>query len=332
MPPIVPGQPRYLSNSQVELLLECSWKHKLKYIDDVQEATSDHLIIGSAVHKGVEVYRRAQMEHRLDEWTEQQRNRACVDAMNNEFDTLLYNAENGIPKEGSTVQPMFGVNWSNGMNADMARNLCKILLQVYFYKTVESDIPGTPKVPLSQIDEPVSVEEDFEVPIPGVPNWSAKGRMDMRTATGIVDLKTARQKYTVKEMEKKSQPSFYTLAWLIHSDEFLPEFRFHLLVKPHRSVWSPASKTSPPQELSAYRAVVQRTTRKPAEIAWFLEFLRKQIRQIELGAQTMRQNAPWCDYCGVAAVCKPWLDTGTRQSSKDVLESLRGQIGSLVSA
>lgn len=328
MPPLVPGEPRYLSNSQIEILLECTWKHKLKYIDDVQEATSDHLIIGSAVHKGVEVYRIAQMENRLGEWTENQRNRAVIDAMNNEFDTLLYNAENGIPKEGSNIQPMFGVNWSNGMSAEMARNLCKMLLQTYFYRTAESDIPGTPKAPLSMIDTPLSIEEEFMVPIPGMPNWSAKGRFDMRTSTAIVDLKTAKQKYSQPEMAKKTQPSLYSFAWLAKAGEFLPEFRYHLLVKPNRNVWSASSRQSPPQDINAYRAVVQRTRREPSEILWFLDYLRRQIHQIEAGMQTQRQSATWCEYCGVASVCKPWLDEGTRRSPEDVLHSLRELVNS----
>jgi hypothetical protein len=333
MPPYIHGEPRHLSNSQIELLLECTWKHKLKYIDDHVEPTNEHLLIGSSIHKGVETYRIAQLEGRLSDWTETQRNQACLDAMNNEFDQLLYDAEHGRPlQDGEEAKPVAGVRWSRGMRVDIARNFAKQLLSVYFYRTAESDISGTPKVPLAMLDEPVSIEEEFYVPIPGTNNWFAKGRFDMRTADGLVDLKTARQRYSQKEMDKKTQPSFYMLAWLGKSTTWLPQFRYHLLVKPNKAVWDASSGTMPPASLKAYRACVQSTSRTPQEITWFLRYLRQQIKVIETGSQFTRQNAEWCDYCGVASICKPWLGGRGGQGAEDVLQSLREEFTSHESA
>ena len=306
MPPIIPGEARYLSNSQVELLLECSWKHKLKYIDDIQEPMNDHLIVGSAVHKAVESYRHAQISGESFFWNETERNTIVHKSLNEEFDKLVSDAENGYERDGK-VLPAPGMVWSKGIHKENARKLGHRLAEVYFYREAESDIPGTPRVPLAQIDVPVAIEEEFFVPIPGTNNWHARGRFDMRTKDAIVDLKTAKQRFSQRDMNKKTQPSFYQFAWQEMTGEFLPEFRYHLLIKPTPSNWSPASGDAPPESMNAYRAALQRTHRTSAEIDWFGDYLRRQIRQIELGAQVQRQNADFCDFCGVAHACKPWL-------------------------
>lgn len=306
MPPIIPGEPRYLSNSQIELLLECSWKHKIKYIDDVQEPMTDHLIVGSAVHKAVETYHRAQIEGYAPEWSEDHRNNMVHIELDIEFDKLVYDAEHGYERDGKQL-PAPGLIWTKGVHKENARKLAHKLAETYFYKTAESDIPGTPRLPLAQLEEPVGVEEEFYIPIPGTNNWFARGRFDMRTKTSLVDLKTAKMRYSQRDMDKKTQPSFYIFAWQEMQKVFLPEFRYHLLIKPTPSNWNPSSGEAPPENLGAYRAALQRTSRTKAEIEWFTNYLRMQIRQIELGAQVPRQNADYCDYCGVAAVCKPWL-------------------------
>lgn len=306
MPPIKPGEPRYLSNSQIELLLECGWKHKIKYIDDHTEPMTDHLIVGSAVHKGVEVYRAAQLSGAISEWSEEYRNNLVHKAIDDEFDKLVHDAENGYERDGKWM-PAPGMLWTKNVPPDNSRKLAHKLAEAYFYKTVESDIPGTPRVPLSQLDEPISIEEDFYVPIPETGNWYARGRFDMRTKNALVDLKTARQRYSQRDMNKKTQPSFYSFAWEQASGQFISEFRYHLLIKPTPSTWNPASGDPPPENLAAYRTALQRTSRTKAEINWFAQYLRMQIRQIELGAQVPRQNADYCDYCGVASICKPWL-------------------------
>lgn len=318
------GDVKYISNSQLELLLECSWKHRLKYIEGIAEPTSEHLLIGAAVHKGVEAYRIAQIEGRSSEWSEYERNEIVLKAMNDEFDQLLFDAENGTVRPGSTVTPIAGVNWTNGMTADTSRKLAKELLATYFYKSAESDISGMSGRPLALIDIPISIEEEFFVPIPGTNNWHAKGRFDMRTKDALVDLKTAKAKYTQRDMDKKTQPSFYSMSYLAKTGEFIGDFRYHILVKPNRSVWSPGSG-DPPSAPGPYRAVVQRTRRTPGEIRWFVALLQRQIRQIEAGAQVPRQNADWCDYCGVAKACKPWLADGGRDDT-GVLELLREEM------
>lgn len=157
------------------------------------------------------------------------------------------------------------------------------------------------------METPITIEEEFYIPIPNVDNWFARGRFDMRTATALIDLKTAKQRYSQRDMDKKTQPSFYTLAWHLHSGQFLPEFRYHLLIKPTLSVWSPSSGQPPPDNISAYRTAVQATRRRKAEVDWFGDYLRQQIFQIEANAQVRRPNADFCDYCGVARHCKPWL-------------------------
>jgi hypothetical protein len=306
MPPIIPGEPRYLSNSQVELLLECSWKHKLKYIDDIQEPANDHLIVGSAVHKAVEVFRRAQMEGYLPEWTEEHRNDVIHAELDIEFDKLVHDAEHGYEKDGKLLPPP-GLVWTKGVHKENARKLAHKLAETYFYKAAESDIPGTAKVPLAQLETPVGIEEEFYVPIPGTNNWHARGRFDMRTATSLIDLKTAKMRYSQRDMDKKTQPSFYIFSWREMQKQHLAEFRYHLLIKPTPSSWSPASGDAPPESMNAYRAALQSTRRMSAEIDWFGDYLRRQIHQIELGAQVPRQNADYCDYCGVAKHCKPWL-------------------------
>lgn len=306
MPPLIAGEPRYLSNSQIELLLECSWKHKLKYIDDIQEPMNDHLIVGSAVHKAVESFRKAQIEGYAAEWSEDHRNDVVHLELDAEFDKLVSDAENGYERDGRQL-PAPGMVWTKGVMKDNARKLAHKLAEAYFYKPVESDIPNTPKVPLAMIDEPVGIEEEFYVPIPGTDNWHARGRFDMRTKTSLVDLKTAKMRYSQRDMDKKTQPSFYIFAWHQMQQEFLPEFRYHLLIKPTPSNWNPSSGDAPPESMGAYRTALQRTRRSRAEIEWFHDYLKRQIRQIELGAQVPRQNADFCDYCGVAAACKPWL-------------------------
>lgn len=307
MPPLVAGEPRYLSNSQVELLLECSWKHKLKYIDDLQEPMNDNLIVGSAVHKAIEEYRNTQLAGFASFWTEEVRNLNVHKAFDDEFDKLVHDATHGYERDGR-ILPAPGLIWTKGIHKENARKLGHKLVETYFYKAVESDIPGDSKLPLAQHDAPVTIEQEFYVPIPNTNNWFARGRFDMRTETALVDLKTAKQRYSQRDMDKKTQPSFYIFAWQEMTGEFISEFRYHLLIKPTPANWNPASGDPPPESLSAYRAAIQRTFRKKPEISWFANYLQRQIFQIEVGAQVPRQNADYCDYCGVAAACKPWLD------------------------
>lgn len=314
MPPIVPGEKRYLSNSQIELLLECSWKHKLKYIDDIQEPMNDHLIVGSAVHKGIETFRSAQVDGTVVDWTEQHRNDVVHLAIDEEFDKLVHDAEHGYERDGKQL-PAPGMVWTKGIHKENARKLAHKLAETYFYKVAESDIPGTPRVPLCDIDAPIGVEEEFFIPIPGTNNWHARGRFDMRTNNALVDLKTAKMRYSQRDMNKKTQPSFYIFAFQEMEKIFLPEFRYHLLIKPTPSTWNPSSGDPPPENINAYRAALQRTHRSRPEIEWFADYLRMQIRQIEMGAQVPRQNADYCDYCGVAKACKPWLSRGDHLTS-----------------
>lgn len=299
------GEERYLSNSQVELLLECSWKHKLKYIDGIKEPANDNLIVGSAVHKAVEVYRQAQLTGQLAEWTTDHTMDLVHMELDMEFDRLVYEAENGIEKDGVLLPPP-GLIWTRGVHKDNARKLAHKMVEAYFYKTAECDFDTGTKGSLAKQDFPVSIEQEFFVPIPET-TWFARGRFDMRTANALVDLKTAKMRYSQRDMNKKTQPSFYILAFEQMTGQFLPEFRYHLIIKPTQSSWNPSSGEAPPESMSAYRTAVQRTMRSKAEIKWFANYLRLQIRQIELGAQVPRQNADYCDYCGVAAACKPWL-------------------------
>lgn len=300
-----PATARYLSNSQVELLLECSWKHKIKYIDNIQEPMNDNLIVGSAVHKAVEAYRQAQLQGYLPEWTESHRNDVVHAELDMEFDKLVHDAEHGYERDGK-VLPAPGMIWTKGVQKENSRKLAHKLVEAYFYRQVESDIPGTPRVPLSQLETPLGIEEDFFVPIPDT-KWFARGRFDMRTATALVDLKTAKMRYSQRDMNKKTQPSFYAFAWEQKTGEFLPEFRYHILIKPTPANWAPSSGDAPPENINAYRTALQTTRRHAAEILWFQDYLRRQIFQIEAGAQVPRQNADYCDYCGVAGHCKPWM-------------------------
>lgn len=306
MPPIIPGEPRYLSNSQIELLLECSWKHKLKYIDDLKEPVNDNLIVGSAVHKAVEVYRYAQLSGQIKEWTTDHMLNLVHIELDMEFDRLVHEAEHGSEKDGVVLPPP-GMIWTRGIHKDNARKLAHKMVEAYFQKTAECDFDTGVKGPLALQDFPVSIEQEFYVPIPGTNDWYARGRFDMRTKTSLVDLKTAKMRYSQRDMNKKTQPSFYIFALHQMTGEFLPEFRYHIIIKPTQSSWNPSSGDPPPESMSAYRTAVQRTMRQKIEIDWFAEYLRRQIRQIELGAQVPRQNADFCDFCGVAAACKPWL-------------------------
>ena len=289
---------KHLSNSQIEMLLHCSWKHKLKYLDGFKEPTTDHLVVGSAVHRAVETYRVRQLQGTLDAWlTEEARDKAVIAAADEEFDKLVREAdESGMP-----------VEWTKGIHPDHARMLMHRLIETYFYKIVESDIPDTPKVPLAQLDQPESIEQEFFLPIPNIDGWAIKGRFDMRTNDALIDLKTASMRFSQRDMDKKTQPSFYLYAWSLMTGEIIPEFRYHVLIKPASTKWRPESGAPPPRDLETYRAAVQRTTRHWDELQWFGEYLQMQVYQIDVGAYVRRQNADFCDFCGLAKHCKPWI-------------------------
>lgn len=59
----------HVSYSEVKVWKECSWRHKLLYIDKIQTfEESPHLYYGSIVHDGVEHFLKTK-ELKLDEMT-----------------------------------------------------------------------------------------------------------------------------------------------------------------------------------------------------------------------------------------------------------------------
>jgi hypothetical protein len=196
---------------------------------------NDHLIVGSAVHKAVESFRKAQIEGYAAEWSEDHRNDVVHLELDAEFDKLVSDAENGYERDGRQL-PAPGMVWTKGVMKDNARKLAHKLAEAYFYKPVESDIPNTPKVPLAMIDEPVGIEEEFYVPIPGTDNWHARGRFDMRTKNSLVDLKTAKMRYSQRDMDKKTQPSFIFLHGTKCSKSFCPSSDTTYLSNPRRRI------------------------------------------------------------------------------------------------
>ena len=92
---------------------------------------NDHLIVGSAVHKAVETFRRAQVEGRSSDWSEDKRNEVVHAELNDEFDKLVFDAEHGYERDGRQLPPP-GMVWTKGVMKDNARKLAHKLAETYF--------------------------------------------------------------------------------------------------------------------------------------------------------------------------------------------------------
>lgn len=138
-------------------------------------------------------------------------------------------------------------------------------------------------LPLIQPKSPESIEQRFEFPL-AVPGWTFTGLMDVVSATKtVIDYKTTGTAWDPETAEKSLQVPAYYLGYEALYGE--PPAAFTFLVV--------CSDKNGPADAPA-TVQVFRTTRTPAQVAWYWKLLNQVAWAIDIGALVPNPTYQWC--------------------------------------
>lgn len=91
----LPTGKNHISFSEVQTALSCGWKHKLKYVERLEESSSEHLVYGSAVHEALEYW----LLNKDSVWFDHDQNiEGCMSAIKGAFEDIGFNAGGSTAK------------------------------------------------------------------------------------------------------------------------------------------------------------------------------------------------------------------------------------------
>jgi len=196
--------PEHVSVSQLQTFMKCPRQYQQEKVLGLATRTTEALFVGTAVHIGVE-------------------------------NALRLKIDTGLDLESAKAVDKFTESWwPSALQAER-----ELASEDVLWDTVEDpENPGTPfgearaKHRASQMFgtyvrdvlprlEPVAVEEEFLYPIPECP-VPIRGRVDVRTKSGVIDLKTSANR------KSKLEPSWMLQAAVYNAVTGLP-VEFHAI-------------------------------------------------------------------------------------------------------
>lgn len=146
--------------------------------------------------------------------------------------------------------------------------------------------------------EPVHMEWEVEVPIPGVPGWTFLAKIDlaMKTSKGdeiwVADWKTG--SFPKKQRDADETHQFTAYGWALR-EKFGDAPRGY-------SMFSVTTGTSsnPPE----CKEII--TRRAEGQYDWWLGVLQNAARQAEAGAFAPNDHYQYCKSCPIRPTCMPW--------------------------
>lgn len=281
----------HLSHSQCETWSQCPLRWHLQRDEGVPQAPSEALILGDAIHQALEADGRAIMR-------------------SGKGYTLL------------TLQGSFEVALEERLEQDDPDGLIP-LARVVEMKHKGGAILRTYVDQLQRMFSPQSVEESFDVDIPGAPGWKFTGRIDARSTRAdgteyIIDFKTGK-------------------PWEPGIEHSKPQANAYLWADAQQGGGSSsvvfcvfAIETD---EMGNYRCTLQArtTTRTDDQLAGYVRYLSATVQQMkhaQVSGEYPARTGPLCGWCGVLGSCdagQAWLKSKGRKPAIPVVSVQRVQ-------
>lgn len=257
--------PARLSPSSIATAAQCPEKFRRKYVQGERDRWGGAAIIGLAVHRAVEEMFAHKLEHQALPDKE-----VVMDVAAQAFDDKTVEAEKD------------GIDWKDvkpGPAKDQS-----VQLTVAYHGSV------------APLVEPVAVEEWVGIEIPGLPELT--GRVDVREAGGILDVKTTGRKMTAPRGDWRLKGMVY------------------MLMTGHSIAWHVVTKTKTPAIYTPDDFAALRLDAAPAVVA----LAERRVKTVAADLVSMLDrfgpdedwptNAPehdWaCNYCGHRETCGWW--------------------------
>lgn len=267
----------HLSDSQVTTYESCPLQWKAQKLDAVtSDQPSEALILGSAFHNTLEIDGRQRMKRK---------------AVMKERELLLIFASE-LEKQMRKDDP----SGKLGSLLPTLKERGEAMIRAYHTKDKETGKS------IADRYWPISVEEQFDFPIPGVPlddsgePWTFTGRVDARTlmSTGefaIMDWKTASKPWKVGDEHNKGQATAYLLADLMTGRPVAGQVTF---------VTFPTTWNEKEQRwtCAADVRVTRRTMKQVSDYAVKLRQIAREIMEIKQGVRDASAHPHWrCPFC-----------------------------------
>ena len=257
--------PPRLSPSSIATAAQCPEKFRRKYVQGERDRWGGAAIIGIAVHRAVEEMFAHKLEHQ-----ELPAADAMMDVAAQAFDDKVVEAEKD------------GIDWKDvkpGPAKDQS-----VQLTFAYHGSV------------APLVEPVAVEEWVGIEIPGLPELT--GRVDVRAADGILDVKTTGRKMTAPRGDWRLKGMVYMLmtgqpiAWHVVTKTKTP------------AIYTPDD--FPALRLDASPAVVALAERRVQTVAADLVALLDRYGPDDAWPTNATEHDWACDYCSFKPDCRWW--------------------------
>lgn len=265
--------PEHVSVSQLQLFMKCPRQYQQEKVLGLPTRTTEALFVGTAVHIGVENALRLKIDTGLDIESAK-----AVDKFNESWWPSALDAEQRLAEQD--------VLWDEG-GEERAKHRASQMFGTY----VRDVLPRL---------EPVAVEEDFLYPIEDCP-VPVRGRVDVRTKTGVIDLKTSTKSRT------RIEPSWMLQAAVYNAVTGMP-VEFHTISCSERTN---AVSIGTPEEIPGLR--VSPSSSQHAE---YMRTVRGLVASIAFCMERYGVDEDWptlgfahtfaCSYCSFREGCPAW--------------------------
>jgi hypothetical protein len=186
----------------MSLGLSCGEKYRMRYIEHIKLPPSMAMVRGRSVHKTNEI--------NLSQKIESKKDMPLSDMLDCTRDSFCKTVSDGVLLTRDEISAK-----SRLLNECLEKSLT--ITEIY-----NSNVAPV-------IDDAVSIEKSFAVYVEDI-DIVIKGRMDVKTKTGIRDLKITAQTMVADQIKTELQPGFYGLADSIESGRTETEFAFDNIV------------------------------------------------------------------------------------------------------
>ena len=104
---MLPTGKNHISFSEVSTILECGWRHKLKYVNKLEDPGSEHTVYGSCIHDSAEEW----LLNKDSAWFDLEESiERCTTKVKEEFSRIKFDADGNAKKlEKEWIAPIRGI-------------------------------------------------------------------------------------------------------------------------------------------------------------------------------------------------------------------------------
>jgi len=203
---------RYLSISQINTYMRCPMQWKFRYIDGLIKPPNFNLVIGSAVHKGIETNFEQKIKSKEDLAID-----VIKDAYSDEFEKRKVEIEDKEEKTKEGKSKDLGYKLSELHHQELAPRIQPNYVEKEFYF----------KIPKTEIKDN-KINKIIEIDIP----WAFKGYIDLIDDLHyVIDNKTSGRKYSDDSADESLQLIGYSYAYKQEFGQLPQGIRYDVLIK-----------------------------------------------------------------------------------------------------